>query len=145
MIRPYRLLVSLSLLSLVLAASAWGQSGPKSGGGPSGLYNPDTVVTVSGIVIARTPPSPKGLPQLVYLTLKTGTAKIIVFLGPDLYVDKLPVQIQNLDKIQVTGSEITWEGKRVILAATITKGDQVLKLREPNGVPVWSGKRQTKP
>jgi hypothetical protein len=145
MIRPYRLLVSLSLLSLVLAASAWGQSGPQSGGGPGGLYNPDTVVTLSGIVIAKTPPSAKGLPQLAYLTLKTNTGKITVFLGPDLYVDKLPVRIQNLDKIQVTGSEITWEGKAVILAATITKGDQVLKLREPNGVPVWSGQRQTKP
>jgi hypothetical protein len=145
MIRPYRLLVSLSLLSLMLAASAWGQSAPKSGGGPSGLYNPNTVVTVSGIVIARTPPSPKGLPQLVYLTLKSGTGKITVFLGPDLYVDKLPVQIQNLDRIQVTGSEITWEGKPVILAATIIKGDQVLKLREPNGVPVWGGQRQPKP
>jgi hypothetical protein len=145
MIRPYRLLVSLSLLSLVLAASSWGQSGLRSGGGPSGLYNPGTVVTVSGIVIARTPASAKGLPQLVYLTLKTDTGKITVFLGPDLYVDKLPVQIQNLDKIQVTGSKITWEGKQVILAATITKRDQVLKLREPNGVPVWSGQRQTKP
>jgi hypothetical protein len=145
MIRPYRLLVSLSLLSLVLAASSWGQPGLKSGGGPSGLYNPDTVVTVSGIVIARTPPSPKGFPQLVYLTLRTDTGKTTVFLGPDLYVDKLPIQIQNLDKIQVTGSGITWEGKRVILAATIIKGDQVLKLREPNGVPLWSGQHQTKP
>ncbi|MHB9075506.1 MAG: DNA-binding protein [Desulfobaccales bacterium] len=143
MIRPYRLLVSLSLLSLVLAASSWGQ--PDTQGGPSGLYNPATVATVSGIVIAKTPPSTQGLPQLVYLTLKTASGRITIFLGPDLNVDKLPVQIQNLDKIQVTGSEITWEGKPVILAATIIKGDQVLKLREPNGVPVWAGQRQTRP
>jgi len=48
------------------------------------------------------------------LTLKTEAGKITVFLGPDLYVDKLPVQIKILDKIQVTGSKISWEGKPVI-------------------------------
>ncbi len=140
MIRPFRLFLGLSLLGLLLAASSWGQSGPKPGGGPSGLYNPDTIVTVSGMVIAKTPPSAKGLPQLVYLTLKTDAGKITIFLGPDLYVDKLPVQIQTLDKIQVTGSKITWGGQPIILAAEINRGDQVLKLREPNGVPVWSGR-----
>jgi len=146
MTRTIRLFVGLGLLSLVLTTSSWGQQpGPKTGGGPSGLYNPATVVTVSGIVVAKTPPAAKGFPQLVYLTLKTETDKIAIFLGPDLYVDKLPFQIQNLDKIQVTGSEITWEGKPVILAATIKKGDQVLKFREPNGVPVWSGKSRSNP
>jgi hypothetical protein len=138
--RPYRLLVLLSLLGLVLAGPSWAQSGPGKGAGPSGLYNPDTVVTVSGLVIAKTQPSAKGLPQLVYLTLKTDAGKITVFLGPDLYVDKLPLQIKILDKIQVTGSKISWEGKPVILASEIKKGDQLLKLRAPNGVPVWSGR-----
>jgi hypothetical protein len=139
MTRPHRLLVGLSLLSLVLAASSSGQEGLDKGTGPSGLYNPDTVVIISGIVIAKTQPSAKGLPQLVYLTLKTETGKITVFLGPDLYVEKLPVQIKILDKIQVTGSKIAWEGKPVILAAEIKRGDQILQLRHPNGVPVWSG------
>jgi len=139
MMRTCRLVVVANLLCLVLAVSSWGQSDKKSGGGPGGLYNPDTVVTVSGIVLAKTPPSAKGFPQLVYLTLRTDTGKVTVFLGPDFSIDKLPVQIQNLDKIQVTGSRITWEGKPVILAAEIKRGNQVLKLRDPNGVPVWSG------
>ena len=60
-----------------------------------------------------------------------------------MYVDKLPIQIHNLDKIQVTGSKITWEGKPIILAAEIKRGDQVLKLRDSKGVPVWSGQRRT--
>jgi hypothetical protein len=142
MIRSFMLFMGLALLSLVLAAPSWGQSGQKPGGSPGNLYNPHTVVTVSGIVVAKTPPAAKGLPQLVYLTLKTATGKIIVFLGPDLYVDKLPVQIQALDKIQVRGSRITWKGQPVIIAATIQRGNQVLKLREPNGIPVWGGRRR---
>ena len=82
------------------------------------------------------------MPYLAYLTLRTEKEKIKVFLGPSLYVDKLPVQIKVLDKIQVTGSKITWKGKPVILAAEVKKGDQVLKLREPNGTPVWSGHKR---
>jgi hypothetical protein len=72
--------------------------------------------------------------------LQTEGGKITVFLGPNLHVDKLPVKINELDRIQVTGSKITWEGNPVILAAEVKKGDQVLKLREPNGTPVWTGR-----
>jgi hypothetical protein len=139
----YRLLVGCCLLSLVLAGVSWGQAGAPGGkgGGPSSLYNPQTAVTVSGIVISMTPPAAqKGLPYLVYLTLRTKTEKITVFLGPNLYVDKLPVKIKALDKIEVTGSKVTWEGKPVLLAAEVKIGDEVLKLREPDGVPVWSGR-----
>jgi hypothetical protein len=139
----YRLLVGLSIISLVVVGAAWGQTGPRDGpgGGPSGLYDLQTVVTVSGVVVSLTPPQAEaGLPYLAYLTLRTETGKIKVFLGPSLYVDKLPVKISVLDKIQVTGSRVMWEAKPVILAAEIKKGGQVLKLREPNGTPVWSGR-----
>jgi len=98
------------------------------------------VATISGVVVSLTPPqAEQGLPYLAYLTLRTETGKIKVFLGPSLYVDKLPVKINVLDKIQVTGSQITWEGKPVILAAEVKKGDQVLKFRDPSGNPAWSG------
>ena len=139
----YRLLVGLSMLTLVVAGVAWGQTGPRDGpgGGPSGLYDPQTVTTISGVVVSLTPPQGEaGMPYLAYLTLRTETGKIKVFLGPSLYVNKLPVKINVLDKIQVTGSKITWEGKPVILAAEVKKGEQVLKLRETNGTPVWSGR-----
>ncbi len=145
MSRWYRLLAVFGLLSLILAGISWGQpASPRGkGGGPGGFYNPETAVTVSGIVVSITPPrAQQGLPELVYLTLKTEAAKITVFLGPSMVLDKLPVKIKALDKIEVTGSKITWEGKPVIIAAQVKKGDQVLKLREPNGVPVWSGRGQ---
>lgn len=138
----YRLLVGLSILTLVMAGTVWGQTDAREGpgGGPSGLYDPQTVTTISGVVVSLTPPQAEaGLPYLAYLTLRTEEGKIKIFLGPSLYVDKFPVKINVLDKIQVTGSKITWEGKPVILAAEVRKGDQVLKLRETNGTPVWGG------
>lgn len=143
MTRLHRLLPAVCLLGLMLAGASGAQPGPGEGkgGGPSGLYDPQSVVTVSGIVLSMTPPPAEpGFPHLVYLTLRTPETRITVFLGPSLYIDKLPVKIKVLDQIQVTGSKITWEGKPVILAAEVKKGDQVLKLREPGGAPLWSGR-----
>jgi hypothetical protein len=137
MARIHGLLVGLIILSLFWAGVSWGQTGP------SNMYDPQAVTTISGVVVSLTPPQAEaGLPYLAYLTLRTEKEKIKVFLGPSLYVDKLPVQINVLDKIQVTGSKITWKGKPVILAAEVKKGDQVLKLREPNGTPLWSGRER---
>ena len=143
MTRLYRFLVGLSILTLLGTGLSWGQTGPRKGqgGGPSNLYDPQTVTTITGVVVSLTPPQAEaGLPYLAYLTLQTEKEKIKVFLGPSLYIDKLPVKIKVLDKIQVTGSKVTWEGKPVILAAEVKKADQVLKLREPNGTPIWSGR-----
>ena len=142
MTKQHQILVGFIILFLALTGESWGQIGPQDvkGGGPGSLYNPQSVVTVAGTVVSITPsPVKTGLPYLVYLTLQTGEGKITIFLGPSLYVDKLPVQIKVLDRIQVTGSKITWEGSSVILAAEVKKGDTVLELRDPNGVPVWSG------
>jgi hypothetical protein len=142
MTKRHRLFVGLIILCLALAGASWGQTGPgeEKGGGPGGFYNPQTVVTVSGTVVSMTPPSVKrGLPYLVHLTLQTREGKINIFLGPSFYIDNLPVHIKVLDRIQVTGSKITWEGSPVILAAEIKRGDEVLKLRDPKGIPVWSG------
>ncbi len=138
-----QILAVLIILCLGLSGEAWGQtaSGGVKGGGPGNLYNAQSVVTVSGTVVSKTPASVKqGLPYLVYLTLQTTGGKITIFLGPSLYLDKLPVPIKVLDRIQVTGSKITWEGSPVILATEVKKGETIIKLRDPNGVPVWSGK-----
>jgi hypothetical protein len=143
MTRLNHLLAGLCLLGLALAGPAWGQTGPRDvpSGGPGGLYDPQTVVTVSGVVVSKTQPGAEAdLPFLVYLSLRTEKEKITVFLGPNLYIAQLPAQIKILDRVQVTGSKITWAGKPVILAAEVKKGDQVLKLRDPNGVPLWTGR-----
>jgi hypothetical protein len=37
------------------------------------------------------------------------------------------------------GSRITFAGKPAIVAAEVKKGDQVLKLRDESGTPLWRG------
>jgi hypothetical protein len=52
------------------------------------------------------------------------------------------VKIEPKDKVEVTGSRITFDGKPAIIAAEVKKGDEALKLRDDNGFPVWSGWRR---
>ena len=71
------------------------------------------------------------------LMLQTGKETIAVQLGPAWYIDKQRPRIQPNDTIKVTGSRVTMDGRSMIVAADITKGNELLKLREANGIAVW--------
>jgi hypothetical protein len=45
------------------------------------------------------------------------------------------------DKVEITGSRITFQRDAAIIAAEVKKGDEILQLRDGNGFPVWSGWR----
>jgi hypothetical protein len=44
--------------------------------------------------------------------------------------------------VEVTGSRVTFRNKSAIIAAEVKKGDEVLRLRDSNGIPVWAGWRR---
>jgi hypothetical protein len=82
------------------------------------------------------------MPDRVRLTVKTDKGTIPVFLGPNWFIEKQGMKISALDQIQVTGSRIMVRGKPVIIAAEVKKGDQVLKLRDERGAPLWSAPKR---
>jgi hypothetical protein len=65
-------------------------------------------------------------------------------LGPGWFVEQAGVAIVALDKIEVKGSRIIFQGKPSIIAAEVKKGDQVLKLRNEKGAPLWTGPHDQK-
>jgi hypothetical protein len=131
-----RLISIIGIPALVLAATAaWGQG---QGGGR--MFNPKTLETLSGEVVSVEKLTPgKGMSQGVHFTLKTDKETIPVHLGPGWYMEKQGVNLAAGDKVEVTGSRITYEGKPAIIAAEVKKGDQVFKLRDAAGVPAWAG------
>ena len=134
----------LFLLSLFFTAESFAQGMGGGGRGPgaqhSRQYNHSTVETISGEVVnVDKLPSRRGMSYGVHLTLKTDKEAISVHLGPGWYLDKQPVQIKPQDQVTVTGSRITYQGKPTLIAAEIQKGGETLKLRDQNGVPLWSG------
>ena len=131
-------------VALAQRGIAWrGAGGWGPGTAYARLYNPNTAETISGEVVSvdRITPT-KGMYYGVHLIVKTDKETISVHLGPGWYIENQDVKIVPKDKIEVKGSRITYEGKPAIIAATVTKGDEMMELRDTNGFPVWSGWRR---
>jgi hypothetical protein len=119
----------------------WEGSGGWGPGTPySKMYDPKTVETISGEVISLSRITPrKGMSAGIHMIVKTDKETISVHLGPSWYLENQDVKIEPKDKVEVTGSRITFDGKPAIIAVEVKKGDEVLKLRDDKGFPVWSG------
>ena len=146
----YRIpVVLLSVLSLLFALAAY--AAEETPGGPAAkhrrhhrIYDTKTVETIAGEVVqVKTIPHRRGTGSGVHLILKTAKEEIPVHLGPSFYLEKQDVKIAQNDKIEVKGSRVTLKGgKPVLLAAEVKKGDSLLKLRDENGIPAWSRKKE---
>ncbi len=144
-------LVILSIVGIVIAGNAFAQMGMHwRGGGGWGMgsqygrmYDPKTIETIGGEVERVDVITPrKGMSGGVHLVVKTDKEPISVHLGPAWYIENQDVKIQPHDKIEITGSRITFDDKPTIIAKEVKKGDEVLNLRDDNGYPVWSGWRK---
>ena len=115
--------------------------GPKASYGR--MYNPKTVETISGEItnVDKITPS-KGMSYGIHVVLKTDDTALPVHLGPGWYIENQDITIEQNDKVEVTGSRITFDGKPAIIASKVKKGDEVLILRDDSGIPAWSGWRR---
>jgi hypothetical protein len=122
----------------------WRGSG---GWGPGGQYNrmydPKSVETITGEVTSVDRITPmKGMSGGVHMNVKTDKETVSVHLGPSWYLENQDVKIEPNDKVEVRGARTTFAGKPAIIAAEVKKGDELLKLRDDSGFPVWSGWRR---
>lgn len=143
----------LTLISLVFSFESLAQPGGKwkgsggwgSGSGYNRMYDPKTVETISGEVVSVEKITPRhGMSYGIHLNVKTDGETISVHLGPAWYIERQDIRIEPKEKIEVTGSRITYQGKPAIIAAEVKKDDEVLKLRDENGIPYWAGWRKNK-
>jgi hypothetical protein len=108
------------------------------------MYDPKAVETLNGEVVSidEIKPMDGMMCSGIHLTLKTDKETISVHLGPSWFINNQDTKIEPKDSIQIKGSRIQFQGQSAIIAAEVTKGDQTLKLRDENGIPVWSGWRR---
>jgi hypothetical protein len=138
------LLFTVSSYAQPRAGMMWRGSGGWGPGTPyNKMYDPKTVETISGEItsVDRITPN-KGMAGGIRMNVKTDKETISVHLGPSFYIENQDVKLQAKDKVEVKGSRITFGGKPAIIAAEVKKGDEVLKLRDDAGFPVWSGWRR---
>ena len=136
-------LVSVTLSAQQGSGRMGGRGGVRSDG--RGTYDPAQAEIITGeIITVKDVEFNKGRMTGVGAELKTDSQTVLVYLGPHIYVDLQNVRINVGDKVEVKGVKVLLDGRQAVLAAEVRKGDEVLKLRDDNGVPLWAGKRQGK-
>lgn len=152
--RKFSLAIALAAVAALLGAmSSFAQPGPgmkwrgSGGWGPGTQYNrmydPKAVETITGEVTSVDRITPmKGMSGGVHMNVKTDKETVSVHLGPSWYLENQDVKIETKDKVEVKGARTTFAGKPAMIAAEVKKGDEVLKLRDDSGFPVWSGWRR---
>jgi hypothetical protein len=151
-----RIAILTALLGLAAVASigvaaprgfGWRGSGGWAADGAYGrLFDPRTVMTVSGTIASLEEITPiKGMGVGVHLMLKTKTESVDVHLGPRWYLESQDADLKPGDVIEVRGSRILIDKKPAIIAIEIKRGEDVLVLRDADGVPRWAGWRRGGP
>ncbi len=137
-----RALVALAAALVTFTLPALAEP-PKAGPpGPMGMagriFDPATVQTVAGEVAdVKRFDGRRG--EGVHLDLATAEGTLPVHLGPAWFLEKQAVKIAKGDRVEVTGSRVTFGGKPALVAQVVKKGDATLTLRDAAGVPAWAG------
>ena len=118
----------------------WRGSGGWAADGPYGrMFDPKSVVTVSGTISSVAEITPlSGMGLGVHLMLKAKGELVDVHLGPSWYVASQDADLKAGDAVEVRGSRIEIDGKPVVIAMELKRGQDVLVLRDADGFPRWA-------
>jgi outer membrane receptor for ferrienterochelin and colicins len=109
-----------------------------------GVFDPGSITTIAGTVlrVERTVAEAYEA-HGVHLLLEAPGGPITVHLGPLWFFRSLEPRIEAGDWVRVEGSRVRIEGKWILIACRIRRGESEIRFRHANGVPVWSGWRRT--
>lgn len=81
--------------------------------------------------------SPRGLSGQ-RLELETSQGTVTIFAGPRWFLQEEGWTVKKGDRIRVEG---WWEDEQSVVAREIRSGERTLRLRGPDGEPLWSGRK----
>lgn len=136
------ILMGLLVLAVALPALAQGQGG--QGMGMGRMFDPKTVETLTGEIVAvhTAASGMPGVASRITLDLKTAKETVAVYLGPEDYYQKQGLKLAQGDKVAIKGSRVTMGGNPVIIPNYVKKGDQTLNLWDDQGMPPWARSKQ---
>jgi sporulation protein YlmC with PRC-barrel domain len=110
------------------------------------IFDSKTIKTISGQVIKIDQVPEFGFGLQMRLTVFIDKKEILpVYLGPVFYLIG-PWQAKHFklgDQVTVSGSQVTVRGEPLMIAMTVKRGNEVLRLRDQDGIPAWIGWKKT--
>ena len=106
------------------------------------IFDSKTIKTISGQVIKVDQVYQPGVGLEMRLTVFVDNKDVLpVYLGPAFYIVDYErgKEFKIGDKVTVTGSQVTVRGELFMLATTVKRGNDALRLRDKDGTPQWVG------
>jgi hypothetical protein len=110
------------------------------------IFDSKTIKTISGQVIKVDQVREPGFGMEMRLTVFIGAKEVLpVYLGPVFYIEgpEQPNHFKIGDKVTVSGSQVTVNGEPFMIAMNVKRGNEVLRLRDKDGIPEWVGWKKT--
>ena len=131
-----------TLLTFAAVSVAMAQTGT---GGASPMYDVKTETTSTGTVesvdtVTGAGGQGRGALGGTHLTVKTEKEALEVHVGPTAYLTEKGITLAKGDTLEILGSRVMINGKPVVIARQIKKGDNTWTLRDASGRPLWSGR-----
>jgi hypothetical protein len=104
----------------------------------AGTYDARTTATFSGEVAALEQRGGGRRGGGVRIELRTSEGTLPVHIGPSWFLEEQGLHVAAGDKLEVTGSRITFDGKPAVIAQVVKRGSTAVALRDIAGIPVWS-------
>ncbi len=126
--------LSTILIAVLISAVGWAQAG-----NTSPKYDPSKESTVKGTV-QEVRQIPQG--NVTELVVKAGDKTVQVYLAPAEFLKEIDCWIKQGDQVEVVGAKAADSDE--ILARAVTFGNNTMTLRDPKGVPIWTGWKPSK-
>jgi DNA/RNA endonuclease YhcR with UshA esterase domain len=78
--------------------------------------------------------------DFVELVVKSGDAKVEVYVCPKPFQDEMAITLSKGDAITITGAKAKHEEADVILAREVVRGQDTFMLRDNKGNPIWDSR-----
>jgi sporulation protein YlmC with PRC-barrel domain len=123
-----------------------GYPGPEREDPYKKIFDSKTIKTLSGQVIKVGQVPEPGFGMEMRLTVFIDKKEVLpVYLGPAFYIvgSEQAKHFKIGDQVTVSGSQVTRGGEAFMIATTVKRGNEVLRLRDKDGNPEWIGWKKT--
>src|SRR5579859_1950788 len=125
--RAVRAILFTSVSLILCSAFSVAQAAPK--------YDTATEAKFKGTIEDLKLPPKGSEKQIAYLTIKSGTDTLEIYLCPKSFIDDMGVIFAKGDEIAFTGSKVKQGDADMVLAREVVKGQDTLTLRDDKGKP----------
>jgi hypothetical protein len=131
--KSINIIVTVAAVALIIALSALE---PRRESTPS--YNTAAETKVAGVIQDVSEFfCPVSDDQGMHVLLKSDSGNLLIHVAPARFLRGQEIRFSPGQQLEVVGAQVKFQGRDSLLARQITRGNELIVLRDHSGKPVW--------